>query len=104
MPVTAITDQAAQILNPRHRGETKNEYGRLIVAGFSVTDGTGGTVRVSHATPEPDLLDPDRPSDDEVTAARHRMVDAYAATLTAAGWAVERRGQHSRYPYLLASH
>jgi len=103
MPVTAITDQAAQILDAHHRGETKNEYGRLIVAGFSVTDGAGGTVRVSHATPQPDLLDPERPSDDEVTAARHRMVDAYAATLTAAGWSVNRRGPHSRHPYLLAA-
>jgi hypothetical protein len=53
-------------------------------------------------TPSPDLLDPDRASDDDLAAERHRMVDAYASTLTEAGWRVERRGPRSRHPYLLA--
>ena len=102
MPLDSALDGAAQLLTDRHRPETRNEYGRTIIGGFSVTEGPDGTVRVSHATAEPDLLDPDRPSDDDLAAARYRMVNAYAATLEAAGWTVERRGPHSRKPYLLA--
>lgn len=94
---------AAAALVAHHREVTKNEYGSYIVAGFDVTDGIDGKARVSHATPKLDLLDPDRPSDDELAEARHCMVGAYAATLTDAGWTVERRGATSRKPYLLAS-
>jgi hypothetical protein len=101
--MTLALDGAVQLLTNHHRPETRNEYGRTIVGGFSVTEGTGGTVRVSHATGEPDLLDPDRPSDDDLADARHRMVNAYANTLEAVGWTVERRGPTSRKPYLLAS-
>jgi hypothetical protein len=92
-----------QLLTRRFRPQTCNEYGRTIIGGFAVTEGPNGSVRISHATVEPDLLDPYRPSDDELTDARHRMVHAYEATLAAAGWTVERRGQHSRKPYLLAT-
>jgi hypothetical protein len=92
----------ARILSAAHRAATMNNYGSYIVAGFAVADGISSKVRVTHATPNPDLLDPDRPSDDELADARHRMVDAYAATLTAAGWRVDRRNPHSRHPYLLA--
>jgi len=101
--VSAVSD-AVSILSAGHREVTRNEYGRTIVAGFSVTEGLEGSARVSHATPEPDLLDPERPSDDEVAQARHRMVSAYARALTEAGWTVvQRTGPHSRNPYLLAS-
>lgn len=103
MPPNPMLAEAVQILTASHRPVTCNEYGRPVVAGFSVTGGTGNRARISHTTPPPDLLDPDRPSNDELAAARHRMVDAYAATLSAADWTVERRGPHSRYPYLLAS-
>jgi hypothetical protein len=96
-------DEANQILVAAHRPVTTNEYGSYIIAGFAVAAGVDGKVRVTHATPEPDLLDPERPSDDEVAAARHRMVNAYARTLEAAGYMVECRGQASRKPYLLAS-
>lgn len=103
MPLYSALEGAVQILTNHHRPVTHNEYGRTIVGGFSVAEGTGGTVRVSHATGEPDLHDPDRPSDDDLAHARHRMVNSYAATLEAAGWTVERRGPNSRRPYLLAS-
>jgi hypothetical protein len=73
-PATAVSD-AASVLSARHREVTRNEYGRIIVAGFSVTDGPAGSARVSHATPEPDLLDPERPSDDELAAARRPPPD-----------------------------
>src|SRR5205823_8051970 len=66
MPLDSALDAAAQLLTDRHRPETRNEYGRTIIGGFSVTEGPDGTVRVSHATAEPDLLDPDRPSDDDL--------------------------------------
>jgi hypothetical protein len=100
---SSLVSNITQLLSASHRPATLNDYGSVIIAGFSITSGLNGTARVSHATPEPDLLDPERPSDDEVTAARHRMVNAYAETLEAAGYTVERRGPHSRRPYLLAS-
>lgn len=103
MPSNSILDEAVQILTGAHRRVTCNEYGRPIVAGFSVIDGLGGRARISHTTPQPDLLDPDRPSDDEMAAARHRMVKAYATTLEASGWLVEKQAPRSRYPYLLAA-
>ncbi|MFE6412521.1 hypothetical protein ACFVOR_36940 [Streptomyces sp. NPDC057837] len=102
-PPVSLLDEAVSILSASHREVTCNEYGATIVAGFSVTGGLDGSARISHATPEPDLLDPERPSDDELAAARHRMVAAYATTLSSAGWTVWRRGPHSRTPYLLAS-
>jgi hypothetical protein len=103
MPFDSALEGAVQLLTNHHRPATRNEYGRTIVGGFSVTEGPDGTVRVSHTTVESDLLDPDRPSDDDLAAARHRMVNAYATTLEAVGWTVERRGPTSRKPYLLAS-
>lgn len=103
MPTNSAVNEAVRLLTPSHRELTKNDYGRPIVGGFSVSDGVDGTARISHTTVEPDLLDPDRPTDDELAAARHRMVNAYAQTLEAAGWKVIRRGSRSRKPYLLAS-
>lgn len=97
-------DDAARVLFAKHRPATPDQYGKCLVAGYEVSKGTGDRIRVSHQTPEPDLLDDDRPSDGDLAAARHRMVDAYAITLEAAGWTVERRGSHSRKPFLLASH
>lgn len=98
-----IVDDAARVLFAKHRPATSDQYGKCEVAGYTVSEGTDGKIRVSHRTPEPDLLDDDRPSDDNLAAARHRMVDAYAATLAAAGWTVHRRAPRSRKPFLLAS-
>ena len=98
-----IVDEAARALFAKHPVSMTGQYGKCEVAGYQVSEGRDGTIRVSHLTPEPDLLDDDRPSDDELAAERHRMVDAYAATLTAAGWTVERRGPRSRKPFLLAT-
>ncbi|MFE6126705.1 hypothetical protein ACFQ6Q_00310 [Streptomyces sp. NPDC056437] len=103
MPLDSALDRAVELLTTSHRPEISNEYGRTIVGGFSVADGLGGMVRVSHATGEPDLLDPEQASDDDLSDARHRMVKAYAATLESAGWTVEFRGTYSRRPYLLAT-
>lgn len=103
MTSSDIINQAVRDLCAHHRPVTHNEYGRTIVAGFSAVAGPDGTARIAHTTPQPDLTDPERPSDDELAAARHRMVNAYAQTLNAAGWSrVEQRGENSRYPYLLA--
>lgn len=96
--------EVVQILSRSHRPVTCNEYGRPIAAGFTVTDGPDGKARISHTTVQPDLLDPERPSNDELAAARHRMTDAYAKTLEDAGYTVTRRGAQFRpHPYLLAS-
>lgn len=103
MPLDSALNGADQLLTASHRPVIRNQYGRTIVGGFSATEGPDGTVRVMHVTGEPDLLDPDRPSDDELADARHRMVNAYAVTLESAGWTVERRGAQSRKPYLLAA-
>jgi len=100
----SMVEDAVQLLTDRQRPAILNEYGSVIVGGFRVTDGVEGSARIAHATPEPDLLDPERPSGDEVTEARHRMVNAYANTLEEAGWTVHRRGSSSRKPYLLAWH
>lgn len=103
MAPSNVISEAVRLLSVHHRPVTCNEYGRPVVAGFSVVSGRDGAARISHTTPPPDLTDPERPSDDELAAARHRMVNAYAATLTTAGWArVDLRGTRSRYPYLLA--
>lgn len=95
-------EPAIQMRSAQYPRVTCNEYGRPVTSGFTVVAGTDGRARISHTTPAPDLLDPDRPSDDDMATERHRMVDAYAATLAAAGWRVDRRGPRSRYPYLLA--
>jgi hypothetical protein len=99
---STIYEEAVAELSQRHARVGQNEYGGTVTPGFVVCAGAEGKARVSHMTPSPDLLDPDRISDDDLAAERHRMVDAYAATLTAAGWRVDRRGPRSRYPYLLA--
>jgi hypothetical protein len=95
-------DAAGRILFARHTSAGHNQYGACNVAGYRLDDGPDGKVRVSHRAPEPDLLDPDRPSSDDLAAEQHQQMDAYAATLTEAGWAVERCGPRSRRPWLLA--
>ncbi|MYW49615.1 hypothetical protein [Streptomyces sp. SID161] len=96
-------DKAARVLFAEHRVSVSDEYGKCIASGYVVDESNDTMVRVSHRMPEPDLLDDDRMSDDEMAAERHRMVDAYATTLEAAGYTVARRGPRSRKPYLLAS-
>ncbi|MET7687989.1 hypothetical protein ABZT06_08410 [Streptomyces sp. NPDC005483] len=99
---TTVYEAAVDQLAQEHARVGKTEHGSTVTPGFVVCAGPDGKARISHMTPSPDLLDPDRTSDDDLAAERHRMVDAYAATLIAAGWRVERRGPRSRYPYLLA--
>lgn len=96
-------EQAVDALGHHHARVSQNEYGASTSPGFVVCTGPEGQARVAHMTPSPDLLDPERTSDDDLAAERHRMVDAYAATLEAAGFRVVRRGPRSRYPYLLAT-
>ena len=96
-------DQAARVLLAEHSVCITDQYGKCTAPGYVVDDNGDGEVRVSHRMPEPDLLDDDRMSDDEMAAERHQMVDAYAKTLEAAGYTVERRGPRSRKPYILAS-
>lgn len=99
-----IVDQAARVLFTAHKVSVSDRYGKCTAPGYVVDEGCEGAVRVSHRMPELDLLDDDRMSDDEMAAERHRMVNAYAATLENAGWTVERRGPRSRKPFLLATH
>lgn len=94
--------QAARALSTRHPACGVDQYGKCTAPGYVVEESTDDEVRVSHRMPEPDLLDDDRVSDDEMAAERHRMVDAYAATLEVAGYTVERKGPRSRKPYVLA--
>ncbi|MFE4420423.1 hypothetical protein [Streptomyces sp. NPDC056817] len=98
-----IVDQAARVLFAEHKVSVSDQYGKCTAPGYVVDESRDGVVRIAHRMPEPDLLDDDRMSDDEMAAERHQMVDAYAATLSAAGWTVERRGPRSRKPYLLAA-
>jgi hypothetical protein len=104
--VTAPTiyEEVVDELVQHHARVGHTEYGATVTPGFVVCAGPEGKARVSHMTPSPDLLDPARTSDDDLAAERHRMVDAYAATLAGAGWRVVRRGPRSRYPYLLVGH
>lgn len=97
-----IVDQASRVLFAAHKVSVSDRHGKCTAPGYTVDQGRDGQVRVSHRMPEPDLMDDDRMSDDEMTAERHRMVDAYAHTLEVAGWTVERRGPRARKPYLLA--
>lgn len=96
-------DRAARVLFAKHKVSVSDQYGKCIAPGYTVGESTDSEVRVSHRMPEPDLLDDDRMSDDDMAAERHEMVAAYAETLEAAGWTVARRGPRSRKPYLLAS-
>jgi hypothetical protein len=96
-------DRAARVLFAKHSPAFSDQYGKCEVSGYVASEGVDGKVRVTHQIPEPDLLDDDRMSDDEMAAERHRMVELYAKTLETAGWTVARRGPHSRKPYLLAS-
>ena len=100
--MTTICEEAVVLLAQHHQRVGKGESGASVTPGFSVCHSRDGRARISHMCPSPDLLDLDRTSDDDLAAERHRMVDAYATTLTEAGWRVERRGPRSRHPYLLA--
>ncbi|MGY1548363.1 hypothetical protein [Streptomyces sp. MN6] len=97
------TDAAARVLFARHSPADRNRYGECTSAGYEVdTSRRVGWVRVQHLLPPVDLLDDDRPSDDERAAARHEAVDAYAATLREEGWDVDLATGTRRRPYLLA--
>jgi hypothetical protein len=98
-----VVGAAARILFAKHAPASYNQYGACDAAGYRVDEGRDGMARVSHTVPNVDLMDNDRPSDDELAAERQQMVWQYADTLEAAGWAVIRRGPRSRKPYLLAA-
>ncbi|MEV6404001.1 hypothetical protein AB0M58_13785 [Streptomyces bobili] len=103
-PATLPTvDTAGRILSAAHRPAYCDTSGRCVAPGYRAQKGPGNRVRVDHRIPEPDQLDPDRTSDDELAAERHRHVNAYAATLIEAGWTVEHRTPHRRMPYLLVA-
>lgn len=101
--VDPVVDAAARILFAKHNPASYNQYGACDAAGYRVDEGRDGMARVSHTVPNVDLMDDDRPSDDELAAERQRMVWEYADTLEASGWTVIRRGPRSRKPYLLAA-
>ncbi|MFD7109146.1 hypothetical protein ACFWAF_03015 [Streptomyces microflavus] len=96
-------DQAARVLFAKHKVSVDDRYGKCISPGYVVDESRDGGVRVSHRMPEPDLLDDDRMSSDEMAEERHGMVELYAKSLESAGWSVTRRGPRSRNPYLLAT-
>jgi hypothetical protein len=98
MPDTAeriralILDAAAELWGAAHVPAGYNEYGSVVTPGYKVeASNRPGTVRVEHVLPESDLSDPNRMSGAERYEARHAARDAYAATLEAAGWVVEKR-------------
>jgi hypothetical protein len=106
MPLPELNEQvdaASRILFAHHSPASYNQYGACDAAGYQVNQGRDGMIRVHHQMPNPDLMDDDRPTNDQMAGERHRMVDAYAATLERAGWEVTRRGPRSRNPYLLAT-
>jgi hypothetical protein len=92
----------ALLLIAPHAPARYNEYGSVVAPGFRADEGPDGKVRVDHRMPEADLSDPNRPSSDDMAAERNRQVDAYATTLAAAGWTVERGRPYDRRPWLLA--
>jgi hypothetical protein len=71
--------------------------------GFVVCTTRDGRVQVSHMPPLPNPPGSDQSDDREWVAECRRMVDAYAVTIDAAGFQVERRGPRSRFPHLLVS-
>lgn len=101
--MTDTVVSARTALANKHAAAGYNEYGACTTAGYRIDEGRDDMARVSHVVPNVDLMDPDRPSDDELAEERQRMVWAYADTLEASGWAVIRRGPRSRKPYLLAA-
>jgi hypothetical protein len=100
--LNTVEDAARRALSVKHTPAVYNQYGACEDSGYRVDGGRDGMARVSHVVPNVDLLDPDRPSDDELADERQQMVWEYADTLEAAGWSVIRRGPRSRKPYLLA--
>lgn len=97
-----VEDAARRALSVKHPPAAYNEYAACEDSGYRVDEGRDGMARVSHVVPNVDLMDPNRPSDDELAEERQAMVSEYGETLEAAGWSVIRRGPRSRKPYLLA--
>lgn len=98
-----LVDAAARALFHRHAPAGRDRYGKYESAGYEVdTSRRVGWVRVKHQLPPVDLLDDDRPSDDERADERHAAVEAYTATLRDSGWTVEPVIGTRRDPYLLA--
>ncbi|MFM9452448.1 hypothetical protein [Streptomyces europaeiscabiei] len=91
MPSTsALVTDAAAILAGEHRAAAIGKYGACTAPGFRVGPGTGGRARVHHQLPPIDLTDPDRASSEERWREQQREVSAYAGTLEAEGWTVDR--------------
>ncbi|WP_333745800.1 hypothetical protein [Streptomyces sp. IBSBF 2950] len=86
-----VVESAAAALAVEHQAVTLNQYGRCTTAGYRVAEGLDGRARVNHQMPPVDLLDPDRQSSAERWEEQRRAVDAYARTLEAVGWVVERK-------------
>src|SRR5690606_42165048 len=81
------TDAAARVLFARHNPAGRDRYGACTSPGYEVdTSRRVNWIRVQHLLPPVDLLDDDRPSDDERAAECPQAVDAYAATLREVGW------------------
>jgi hypothetical protein len=87
----AVVRAAALLLAPSHTPATINAYGACTRAGYAVNPGPDGRARIHHRFPNLNVLDPNRlPQEQRWTIAR-REANAYAATLEAAGWTVERK-------------
>lgn len=86
-----VVQAAATVLATAHTPAAVNSYGACARPGYSVNPGPGGRARIHHRFPNLNILDPNRlPQAQRWTEARARA-DAYAVTLEAAGWTVERR-------------
>jgi len=89
--VPAVVRAAALLLAPAHTAAVRNAYGSCTAAGYAVTAGTDGRARVHHRFPNLNVLDPARMSNAQRWTEARRQANAYAATLEAAGWTVERK-------------
>lgn len=87
----AVVRAAAAVLATAHTAAVRNDYGACTVPGYAVAESTHGLARVHHQLPNLNLLDPNRLSGQERWAQCRARVNAYAATLEAAGWTVEHK-------------
>ena len=99
-----ILDAAAELWGAAHEPAGYNEYGSVVTPGYKVEAcSRPEAVRIEHKLPESDLSDPNRMGSDEKHLARLEMRDAYAKTLSDAGWTVESRTVRGNRPILFAT-